>query len=105
MIFMRQNELVMRRFCYLLRPFSCFMRHFYVSMRQFHRTVTICSASTSAIGKMTKAKINELIKNGRGMMPSDLVTKEEAACLAKWLSDKNRVKVVPIGAIFLFFSV
>jgi YVTN family beta-propeller protein len=44
----------------------------------------------SAIGgKMTDAELTELIKNGRGMMPSNLVTDEEAASLAKWLSEKK----------------
>lgn len=40
-------------------------------------------------GKYDEAKIESIIKNGRGNMPSHLVNDEEAAKIAKWLSQKK----------------
>ncbi|MBT2572853.1 cytochrome c [Bacillus sp. ISL-51] len=40
-------------------------------------------------GKYDEAKIESIIKNGRGNMPSHLVSDEDAAKIAKWLSQKK----------------
>lgn len=40
-------------------------------------------------GKYDEAKIESIIKNGRGNMPSHLVNDKEAAEIAKWLSQKK----------------
>ncbi|MFP3394179.1 cytochrome c, partial [Brevibacillus sp. SIMBA_076] len=39
--------------------------------------------------KYDEAKIESIIKNGRGNMPSHLVNDEEAVKIAKWLSQKK----------------
>lgn len=40
-------------------------------------------------GKYDEAKIESIIKNGRGNMPKGLVDDKEAAVIAKWLSEKK----------------
>ena len=40
-------------------------------------------------GKYDEAKIESIIKNGRGNMPSHLVSDEDATKIAKWLSQKK----------------
>ncbi|WP_077247604.1 c-type cytochrome [Bacillus sp. FJAT-27225] len=40
-------------------------------------------------GKLSKEEIEDIVKNGRGMMPSDLLSKKDAKEMAKWLSEKK----------------
>lgn len=43
-------------------------------------------------GKYDEHKIESIIKNGRGNMPKGLVDDNEAAVIAKWLSEKSKIK-------------
>lgn len=40
-------------------------------------------------GKLTEAKILKVVKNGRGMMPSNLLSDKDAKVISKWLAEKK----------------
>ena len=47
---------------------------------------------TSVGSKLSESEILEMIKNGKGMMPSGLVSETDAKILAKWLAEKKENK-------------